>query len=298
MHLNKRTIVTLDELDSVRFARDLIRPSDQCLYIESVKSWCQIPKLIHNGIGTLIVLGARPPDKAVVHHLGAKADRIIILQHAINQRRKIKELSLHYFLVNFRKIFYWSILIIVCKLLPRNRLPPVHLYYFTDNYLSEWEQILGEGNFEATFCPAPDPTRFGSKKDILINDTPVSYQLIDEPFTKTLGISVKNERVLLQKILEISEDAPIMVKLHPRSQPEKYAFSKQFILSECIYSNPGALIGYKSGLLNYNFCTKKYLCILYEDGKFKIQTVIKKQKNKNRITYLDVVKKEIKSKNL
>jgi hypothetical protein len=294
LQLNKRTIVSLDELDSFRFARTLIRPSDQCLYIEQVKSWFQIPKLIHNSIGTLIVLGARPPDKAAVHHLGAKADRIIILQHAVNRRRKVKELSLQYFLMNFRKIFYWSVFIIVCKLLPRNKLPPVHLYYFTDNYLNEWTEILGKENFEATSCPAPDPTRFGSKNDILINDTPVSYQLIDEPFTKTLGISVKSERILLQKILEISGDEPIMVKIHPRSQSEKYAFSKKFILSECIYSNPGAVIGYKSGLLNYNFCTKKYLCIHYENEKFKIQTSMKKQKNKNKLTYLDVVNEEIK----
>lgn len=290
----ERTIVALDRVDVQRFARSLKADGDRVLLFEEAQTWGEILRLVRQGTGTLMVLGARPPDKAAVRYLGPHAEQVVILQHAINRRRSFKELPLGYFRSNFRKLLYWGVFLILCWLVPRRTMPLTHVYHFTPDYRDEWAHTLGEESFADTACPRPDPTRFGNIADIPISNAPVVWQLVDEPFTQTLGISRQQERTLLQMILDVTaqtDDAPIMVKLHPRSQRGKYDFSDRFIPGQTLYSHPTTVIGYRSGLLDYPFATERQLTIKVEGDGFTIETSTRETSNEKRDTYLDVVER-------
>lgn len=292
----ERTIIALDSTDARRFARSLMAEGDKALFFEEAGSWGQILRLLRHGTGTLIVLGARPPDKVAVRHLGPRADAVVILQHATNRRRSFNELSLGYFRRNFRKLVYWSLFTLLCSLVPRGRREtPKHVYYFTLDYRNEWARALGEGSFDATMCPRPDPTRFGTIEDIPVSADAVAYQMIDEPFTQTLGISSAQERALFEAILAATGDEIIMVKPHPRSRPGKCDFSDRFVVSETIYSHAKTVIGYRSGLLEYPFASPARLTIMpTTEGKgFDFQRSTMEIANEHHDTYLDLVEQEL-----
>lgn len=292
----ERTIVALDRVDAQRFARYLKAEGDRVLFFEEPGTWGEILRLLRQGTGTLVVLGARPPDKAAVRHLGPRAGRVIILQHAINRRRSFKELPQGYFRSNYRKLLYWSLFSILCMLVPRRALPPAHVYHFTPDYRDEWAHTLGEGSFTDTACPRPDPTRFGTMADIPVSDTPVAWQLVDEPYTQTLGISRQQERVLLEMILDVTaqtDDAPIMVKMHPRSRPGKYDFSDRFVTGETLHSHPTAVIGYRSGMLDYPFATNRQLTIEIVGDAFSLKSSTRETSNEKSDSYLDVVERDL-----
>lgn len=291
----ERTIVALDSVDARRFARSLMAPGDRVLFFEEARSWGEIWRLLRQGTGTLIVLGARPPDKAAVRHLGPRAQQVVILQHAVNRRRSFKELPRGYFRSNARKLVYWSLFSMLCKLVPRRGAVPTHVWHFTPDYRDEWFGTLGEGTFTDTPCPHPDPTRFGTMDDIPVSDDPVPYLLIDEPFTQTLGISRAQERTLLDTILTETGDAPVMVKPHPRSVPGKYDFSDRFVVGETLYSHAGAVIGYRSGLLEYPFASSERLIIAprLDEGRFDILRETMETANEDRDTYLDRVQRDL-----
>lgn len=294
----ERTIVALDRVDVQRFARNLKAEGDRVLFFEEAWTWGEILRLVRQGTGTLVVLGARPPDKAAVRYLGPRAARVVILQHAVNRRRSFKDLPVGYFRSNYRKLLYWGLFSILCWLVRRRALPPTHVYHFTPDYRDEWANTLGEGSFTDTACPRPDPTRFGAIADIPISDAPVAWQLIDEPFTQTLGISRQQERVLLQMILDVTaqtDDAPIMVKQHPRSQHGKFDFSERFIIGETLHSHPRAVIGYRSALLDYPFATDRQLTIEVVGDGFSLNSSIREGSNDKRDTYLDVVERDLAS---
>ncbi|SIS92474.1 hypothetical protein [Phaeovulum vinaykumarii] len=295
----ERTIIALDHVDAQRFARSLKAAGDRVLFFEEARSWSEIRRLMRQGTGTLVVLGARPPDKAAVRHLGPRADQVVILQHAINRRRSFRELPPGYFRANFRKLVYWSLFSLLCKLVPRRAAPPTHVYHFTPDYRDEWAGALGEGTFSDTPCPRPDPSRFGTMADIPVSDAPVAWQLVDEPFTQTLGISRAQERKLFEMILDVTtqtDDGPIMVKPHPRSQPGKYDFSPRFVTGETLYSHPGAVIGYRSGLLDYPFATDRQLTIEVDGETFRLQSSIRETNHEQCGTYLNVVERDLAAK--
>lgn len=293
----ERTIVALDRLDAQRFARSLMGPQDRVLFFEEADSWTGLWRLLRDGTGTLIVLGARPPDKLTVHRLGPRAAQVVILQHAINRRRSLSELPAGYFISNFRKLVYWSLFSLLCKLIPRGSDTPVHVYHFTPDYLGEWTATLGEARLSHTPCPPPDPTRFGTVEDMPVCDSPVDFQLIDEPFTQTLGISDQQERALLEMILTHAGDAAIKVKPHPRSQPGKYAFSPRFEVCDTLHSHPSAVIGYRSGLLAYPFATPRQLTIDFDGSAFALIPHPREPHHEQHNTYLDVVQRDLDAKN-
>ena len=291
----ERTIVALDLTDLRRFARTLTVEGDRLLFCESARSWWRILGLIRRGTGTLIVMGARPPDKAAVRYLGGYAETVVILQHASNRRRKFKELPRGYIRRNLKKLIYWSLFSILCRLLSRGAgAVPIRLYHFTSCYRDEWTQCLGEERFSAVHCPRPDPTRFGTIEDIPVTDVPVAYQLIDEPFTQTLGISNMEERELLQAILNATVDgANIMVKVHPRSHPEKYAFSRRYVISDSIHSHAETVIGYRSGLLDYRFVSRRRLTISPNGRSFDVLPSSAEKSDGQHLTYLDCVERDL-----
>ena len=290
----ERTIIALDHRDAQRYARHLKASGDLLLCFEEAWTWSTVLRLLKQGTDTLIVLGARPPDKAAVRYLGPYSKQVVILQHAVNPRRKLKELSLGYFRSNIRKLLYWSIFSILCFLLPRRAPSPVYVYHFTLEYRDEWVDTLARGTISYTACPRPDPTSFGTIDDIPISVVPVVWLLIDEPFTQTLGISRAQERSLLQTILDETvqaDDSPIMVKLHPRSKQDKYNFSDRFITGQILYSNANTVIGYRSGLLDYQFSTKRRLFIRAKDTGFRLELCTLESNNGKCETYLDFVQR-------
>lgn len=296
----ERTIIALDTTDAHRFARSLMTDQDRVLFFEEARSWGQILRLMRKGTGTLVLLGARPPDKAAVKALGGYADAVVILQHAVNKRRSFKELPPGYFLSNFKKLIYWSLFVLLCKLVRvlgggRSDVP-ITVYHFTPDYRAEWAGTLGEGRFDDLPCPRPDPTRFGTKEDIPVTDTPVAYQLIDEPFGQTLGISKAQETKLLESILAATGSEQIMVKPHPRSRPGKYDFSDRFVSSNTLHAHAQSVIGYRSGLLDYPFAARERLTIEPEGDTFTISKKSMKRIDEQQDTYIDCVDRDLRSK--
>jgi len=289
-----RTIVTLDRQDAQRFARSLSQDGDRHLFFEEATSWFEIWRLIRQGTGTLVVFGARPPDKAAVRCLGPFVDTVVILQHAVNKRRSFGDLPLGYFARNAKKLLYWSLFIVLCRLLsPLGRSHTwdniAHLFYFTSDYHEEWIGTLGEEQISARSCPRPDPTRFGTSQDIPVLDSPVAYQLIDEPFDTTLGITRPQEHKLYEAILGATLGHKIHVKLHPRSLADKYAFSDRFILSDALHSHANTVIGYRSGLLDYPFASPDRLMIVPAKGTFELRPTVMENIDERHETYLDCV---------
>ncbi len=296
----ERTIIALNTTDARRFARSLMKDSDRVLFFEEARSWGQILRLVRKGTGTMILLGARPPDKAAVKALGRYADSVVILQHAVNKRRRFKELPPGYFLSNFKKLIYWSVFILLCKLVgllgQGRHSVPTTVYHFTSDYLAEWIDALGRDRFQDMACPRPDPTRFGTIEDIPVVDDPVAYQLIDEPFRQTMGISKAQETGLLQSILDTTGSEQIMVKPHPRSQPGKYDFSDRFVISNTLYSNAEVLIGYRSGLLDYPFLAQERVAIIPNGQSFVLERTMMERSNEQADTYLDCVERDLRAK--
>ena len=78
-----RTIIALDPNDKQRFARTLMAQGDRSVFIEDMRSWPEIWRIARHGAQTLMIIGARPPDKAALRRLGGYVDTFVILQHAV-----------------------------------------------------------------------------------------------------------------------------------------------------------------------------------------------------------------------
>ena len=94
---------------------------------------------------------------------------------------------------------------------------------------------------------------------------------MDEPLTKTLGITEEEEKALLHALQERIED-DIYVKLHPRSDPSKYIQLPRFRVVNKIYQNADVVAGYRSALLDFNFRNKQ-LVKLESDLTWRTKTV-------------------------
>lgn len=294
-----RVFICLDKKDEMRFARHFVTPNDHVVYIQSPFSWGKLKSHAARE-NTLVVFGARPPDKAVVRFLGHTFNHIIILQHATNPRRHLQDLDFGYVKQNFRKVFLWigfSVTAAVFGFLRSNSSSEknITVLYFDDRYMKDW-QFEKSDTVNELRCRPPDPTRYGSESDIPISEEHVSYQLIDEPFTETLGISDAQEKKLLEDLLELTGGKKIYVKIHPRSRFGKYQYAENFITSSSIHPNAEVIIGYKSGLLQFPFKAKNMI-LLGEDLTWKITHITPDQESSKTESYIESVQEILNEKN-
>ncbi|WP_372766130.1 polysialyltransferase family glycosyltransferase [Pseudoalteromonas sp.] len=246
--------VNIDALEKQRFARHILH--NQCDFYYHQDKRSILGKCKFNNAKQVFIWGRRPPDIEAFKLASNTADTIIILQHAKNPRRE--QVPLSYYKQNFKKVIYWLSSIGRLKLsrwysIKKTRQPKVLLFYFTEAYKKEWQQHFTENhNVEYIMCNSPDVSRFGAKTDTKVCSTPVSCFYVDEPLTQTLGISEQQEITLLIELQQLIGDT-IYVKLHPRSNTDKFKHLNLFKVVDCIYQNASSVAGYRSGLLDYQF---------------------------------------------
>ncbi|AIY66938.1 polysialyltransferase family glycosyltransferase [Pseudoalteromonas piratica] len=246
--------VNIDALEKQRFARHVLHNQCEFYYHQDKRSI--LGKCKFNNAKQVFIWGRRPPDIEAFKLASNTADTIIILQHAKNPRRE--QVPLSYYKQNFKKVLYWLSSIGRLKLsrwqsIKKTRQPKVLLFYFTEAYKKEWQRHFTENhNVEYILCNSPDVSRFGATTDTKICTTPVPCFYVDEPLTHTLGITEQQEITLLIELQQLIGDT-IYVKLHPRSNTDKFKHLNLFKVVDCIYQNASTVAGYRSGLLDYQF---------------------------------------------
>lgn len=251
----------LNYLESNRYGKIILPENVDCIYVEDPFSWIGLIKFRRRIIDHLFVFGSRPVDIACLKCLGPFSKKVIILQHASNPKRYLNEVPLNFLLANAWKLTVWTLFIAVCRFLSYGKISNVVLFYYSEFYLQEWTTILKGIPFSSYKCPSPNVLTYGSQHSIKVCVDAVKFQLIDEPFPSTLGITESDEKNLLLDILNATSPHLVYVKVHPRSDPSKYKCSKRFIISSYLYDNADVVVGYRSGLLKFPFKSNKRLLI-------------------------------------
>lgn len=233
------------------------------------------------------LIGLRIPDIHIIKILKNKCLKLVVLQHAFNENNQIKTFS--YYINNSRKFSTWLISILFSKLLCYKTKQNTNIicYYFTNYYKNRLDNIIKNVCFHK--CGEPDPVYFGSEKPILINNQIINFFYIDEPLTKTLGISLKKEKIIISDLIIKFNIDRLYVKLHPRSSKEKFAGLPNIVLTDSIFSNSKNLIGYKSNLLRHPFKSEKFI----ELSSSELSWNIRQYKASKKTSYLNDVKKKI-----
>lgn len=254
--------VNIDALEKERFVRHLL--IDECDFYFHEDKRSILGKCKFKNAKQVLIWGRRPPDIEAFKLASKTAKTIIILQHAKNPRRERVPVS--YYRQNFKKLVYWLSSISRLratrwKFTKTTNQPRVLLFYFTEAYKKEWQQHFTEKhNVDYIQCNSPDVSRFGSKIDTKISNKVVPCFYVDEPLTQTLGISEQQEITLLIELERVIADT-IYVKLHPRSDPDKFKHLNLFKVVDCIYKNASTVAGYRSGLLDYQFNNQTQLTL-------------------------------------
>jgi hypothetical protein len=259
--------VNINDLERQRFSNHLL--GNNCAYYYHEKFTSILGSCKFNLAQTVFIWGRRPPDIAAYKRAVKLNKNIIILQHAKNPRRE--SVPLNYYLSNFKKVVMWISSMGRLKLPKisnlikvKNKQPSVHILYYTEEYKAEWQQHFKHiNNINYIKCDEPCVSTFGSSTSTIINTQPINCFYVDEPLTTTLGITLKQEQKLLIQLAEKIQ-GKIYVKLHPRSDRNKYKGIPQFKVVDQIYNNVDFLAGYRSSLLDFNFNTSKMLRLTHE----------------------------------
>jgi hypothetical protein len=163
----------------------------------------------------------------------------------------------------------------------------ISCYYFTNYYRNRLNNVIKNVLYHK--CGEPDPVSFGSEKPILINNQIIDFFYIDEPLTKTLGITSSKEKIIISNLIIKFNIDKLYVKLHPRSSKEKFAGLTNIVLTDSIFSNSKNLIGYKSNLLRHPFKSERFI----ELSSSELSWNKKEYKASKTTSYSNDVKKKI-----
>ena len=224
----------------------------------------------------IIFVASRVPDIFLLKFLKNKASNIIVLQHAFTENNKFYNFS--YLKNNLKKFSLWfcSIIFMLPLLLKKKTTTNLSCFYFTDYYKRRIKKIYDSSKFNK--CSEPNPLIYGSPFDIEANKDICEFFYIDEPLTKTLGISVNEEINLIKNLIRKYDIKKLYVKIHPRSNKDKYLSFKNIFPVDCVFINSTNIVGYKSNLLRYNYNSK---FLIYLDNtlmKWKKKKFTKKYK--------------------
>ena len=236
----------------------------------------------------IIFVASRVPDVFLLKFLKNKASNIIVLQHAFAENNQFY--NFNYLKNNFLKFFLWfcSIIFMVPLLFKKSATTNLLCFYFTDYYKLRIKKIYNDSNFYE--CSEPNPLVYGSPNQIKVNDNKCEFFYIDEPLTKTLGISYKKEVYLIKNLITQYNIKKMYVKIHPRSNKDKYRFFKNIFPTDQVFINSNYIIGYKSNLLRYNYNSK---FLIYLDN-ISMKWKKKKFEKKFKVGYIADVRKLIK----
>lgn len=229
-------------------------------------------------------IGARAPDIYLISNIINRCKQIHILQHAFN--KNYSKVSIYFLYNNFCRFVAWFVSIIIGHIFKFKRKvnSDVYCYYFTNYYKLRIGNVYPNITFYS--CSKPDPTVFGTSVQMNKNLTPINYFYVDEPLTKTLGLTNKSELQLICNLINQFKIKKLYVKLHPRSNKFKFSKIKQVYITESIYQNSKHIIGFKSNLLKFNFNSKYFIGLDKKDLSWKLN----KRKSFEVGTYIEDVK--------
>lgn len=200
----------------------------------------------------VVFSGARVVDLYTFNAFKRKVKEILILQHAENENRT--RFSVKFLWANRVKVTYWALSIAIINaimLFKKERISKstkINIYYWLQSYRKRWEEYVKQ-EVNAVLCPAPNPLIYGCVKPIQIDEIVVGYFLVDEPLSKTLGITPEEEVELIKGLIKKYKITELFVKLHPRSSASKYDDIPEIIITETVLIKAKNVCGYKSGLL-------------------------------------------------
>ena len=282
---SKIAIVT-NEMEYLRFTSKIIK-CEIIVEHENPTSYLHLFNLDLKNTEIYFV-GLRMPDVYLLKNLSSRCSKIIVLQHAFNKNNILK--SFAYLTQNFSKYLMWSISILVGFFLrlKQKTTTKIQCYYFTDYYLRRLTGFVKSVKFFK--CSSPDPTYFGSEKKINVNSKNIDFLYIDEPLTKTLGITSDQEESILKELINDFQINKLFIKPHPRSKTTKFEKLKNVVLTKSIYINTKNIIGYQSNLLKYSFKSKNIIKLDRTSMKWKKSKHIRISQG----TYSKDVKKHLK----
>ncbi|MDB4638252.1 hypothetical protein OAE64_00020 [bacterium] len=280
----KIAIVT-NKLEYSRFTSKIIR-CDLIIEHENPISYLKLFR-VNFRHAEVFLIGLRSPDVHIIKSLNNRCSRLVVFQHAFNENNKVK--TIPYFINNATKFITWSISILVSKLFYFKGVhkTSISCYYFTDYYKDRLKNILKNVGYHK--CAEPDPVYFGSEKPISINKKIIEFFYIDEPLTKTLGITPTKEKEIISNLMNEFSVGKLYVKLHPRSSKDKFAGLPNVVLTDSIFSNSKNLIGYKSNLLRHPFKAERFI----ELSSPELSWNKKEYKASKNTSYLNDVKMKI-----
>ncbi len=201
----------------------------------------------------VVFSGARIVDIYAFNAVKRKAKEILILQHAENENRT--STTIKFLWANRVKVTCWAMSAVIIssimlfKKRKGNTPTRINIYYWLQSYRKRWQEHI-KTPVNSVLCPTPNPLIYGCVKPIPVEMSVVDYFLIDEPLTKTLGISAKAEIDIIKRLINKYKITKLFVKLHPRSSVMKYQEIKELFITDSVYIKARNICGYKSGLLS------------------------------------------------
>lgn len=265
-----------------RFNRFFIRNGDIKISYDSIKDIIKISRLAYKDDATFVLNGLRLPDIYILKFLHYRNAKIILLQHNSQVLSYTIKQSMKKFFSDLKKYVPWAMIcayFFLLSLYSRQKLKSVKIkgpicYIYGNGYKKKIDSLIA--NPSIYFMPEPCMLQYGSTEDLKVVDKHINILFIDEPFETTLGVSSKE--IVRQINIENSEER-VYVKLHPRSDPEKYNIPslKHIKIIKYIPSSVGSIYGFKSNLFTFikNF-QKRYIYNL-ETNKFELAKVESKK---------------------
>ena len=237
----------------------------------------------------IIFVASRVPDIFLLKILKNRAKKIVVLQHAFTENNQF--FNFNYIKNNSLKFFLWScsIIFMIPLFFKKFCLTNLNCFYFTDYYKNRIKEIYKNSNYFK--CSDPNPLIYGSPYEIKISDQACDFFYVDEPLSKTLGISKLKEQYLIKELINKYKIKKLYVKIHPRSKHKKFKTFKNVFVVDHIFSKTTNLIGYKSNLLRYNYDSKFLIALNSDTLKWEKKIFY----NKFKVGYITDVKKYLKN---
>ena len=265
-----------------RFNRFFIRDGDIKITYNSLRDVIKLSQLAYRDDVIFVFNGLRPPDIFALKFLQSCDANIILLQHNSQVVNYSFQQVVRKWLSDIKKYVPWSTICVYFVLLrlffnrssKYEKINVPNCFVYGDSYKNKINSLMP--NASINFMPQPNMFQYGSIKDLKVVNKHINVLFIDEPFETTLGCSSAE---IVSQIVADNDEELIHIKLHPRSDPEKYNIptlnSVRYI--DFIPSSIGALYGFKSNLFTFIECTSKRYFYDVELEKFKLAPVTEKE---------------------
>ena len=253
------------DLDSERYSKGLINHQFKVLSYDKLTLFKAAFVLSKND--SIIFNGARWSDRKIAKYLVQNTNlKIIIYQHnkvipkysldeKIKKIWKLKHVYIRWVIYTYFYIFCMHLFGIRHDRKQKN----IKICYLSEEYKELWIRELSSHIEYCSYSEysEPNPLIFGTNKPTIeYKVTDACFVLVDEPFEETIQVS---SEVVLQHALKISNGKKILIKIHPRSQPDKYEHYLSHnieILHNKFPSGEITVLGYDSNL--FHWCSNNY----------------------------------------